>query len=340
MNRNWLLAAAGVGGYLAYQALRPRYDFRGKHVLITGGARGLGLVMARMLAAKGARLSVCSRTAEELKAAADDLEARGAGVFAAACDVTDPAGLRRFIRDAEGRLGPVDVLVNNAGMIGVGPREEQTEADYERSLKTHFWATYHACEAVVPHMVARGEGRILTIASFGGKFAVPHLLPYCAGKFAQVGYSTGLRAELLRHGVVVTTVSPGVVRTGSHLNAEFKGRHDEEYAWFAAGAGTPGFSVSAEHAARRAIDACALGEGDVVIGLPAKLAVLTNAVAPDLLLGVSSLVNRLVLPEPGGIGAERRKGHQSRGKLPDAVTALPDRAAARNNETAASPVRP
>jgi NAD(P)-dependent dehydrogenase (short-subunit alcohol dehydrogenase family) len=339
VNRSLLLAAAGVGGYLLYRALRPRYDFRGKHVVVTGGARGLGLVMARMLAGKGAKLSICSRTAEELRTAADDLRHRGAEVYAQVADVTDPVALRGFLLVAESRLGPVDVLVNNAGMIGVGPMEEQTRADYERSLDTHFWATYHACEAVIPGMRARGGGRILTVSSFGGKFAVPHLLPYCAGKFAQVGYSTGLRAELARHGIVVTTACPGVIRTGSHLNAEFKGRHEEEYAWFAAGAGTPGFSLSAEGVAARILDACAVGEGEVVIGLPAKLAVLTNAVAPDLLAGVAALVNRSVLPDPGGVGTRRVKGHASRGKLPAAVTTLPDRAAARNNETAASPVR-
>ena len=339
MNQSLLLAAAGAGGYFLYRALRPRYDFRGKHVVVTGGARGLGLVMARMLARKGARLSICSRTAEELHTAATELEEIGARVHAELCDVTDPTALRQFLRTSEGRLGPVDVLVNNAGLIGVGPVEEQTEADYERSLKTHFWATYHACEAVVPGMKARGGGRILTVSSFGGKFAVPHLLPYCTGKFAQLGYSTGLRAELARHNIVVTTASPGVIRTGSHLNAEFKGRHDEEYAWFAAGAGTPGFSVSAEAAAARILDACATGEGEVVVGLPAKLAVLTNAVAPDLLSGVSALVNRLALPDPGGVGTQRVKGHDSRGTLPAVVTALADRAATRNNETAASPVR-
>jgi NAD(P)-dependent dehydrogenase (short-subunit alcohol dehydrogenase family) len=260
-------------------------------------------------------------------------------VFAEACDVTDAADLRLFLDAARGHNGPIDVLVNNAGMIGVGPRESQTEADYRRSLDTHFWATYHACEAVAPGMVARGGGRIVNVSSFGGKFPVPHLLPYCAGKFAQVGYSGGLRAELARHNVVVTTACPGVVRTGSHLNAEFKGRHEEEYAWFAAGAGTPGFSVSAEGAAARILDACATGEGEVVIGLPARLAVLASAVAPDLLGGVSALLNRLVLPEPGGVGTRRVKGHDSRGKLPAVVTTLPDRAAALNNETHASPVR-
>ena len=255
MNRNWLLAAVGVGAYLAYKSLRPRYDFRGRHVVVTGGARGLGLVMARMLAKKGVKLSICSRTREELDTAERELEGLGATVFAQVADVTDPTALRGFLFVAESRLGPVDVLVNNAGMIGVGPRESQTQEDFQRSLDTHFWATYHACEAVVPGMIARGGGRILNVASFGGKFPVPHLLPYSAGKFAQVGYSGGLRAELARHNVVVTTACPGVIRTGSHLNAEFKGRHDEEYAWFAVGAGTPGFSVSAEGAAARILDA-------------------------------------------------------------------------------------
>jgi short-subunit dehydrogenase len=230
-------------------------------------------------------------------------------------------------------LGPVDVLVNNAGIIAVGPFDHQRPADFEESLRVHLWAALHAVWEVLPDMRAKRAGRIVNIASFGGKVAVPHLIPYVAGKHALVGLSNGLRAELMADGVVVTTVCPGLMRTGSHLQAEFKGRAEDEYRWFAIGNGFPGFSMNGERAARHIVDACARGDAEAILTLPAKLAVVGQAVAPELTAGVLAFVNRHVLPAPGGVCDERVKGRDSRGKTPAAFTALSDRAAAANNET-------
>jgi NAD(P)-dependent dehydrogenase (short-subunit alcohol dehydrogenase family) len=340
MGRALQLGLLAAGGYVAYRMLRPRYRFEGKHVVITGGSRGLGLVLARQLIAAGARVSLCSRDPHELARALDDLESRGGRVQAVECDVTDPVRVREFFAVARQRHGPVDVLINNAGVIRVGPMEEMRAGDYEQSLRTYFWAALHTVNEAVPEMKARRAGRIVNIASIGGKIAIPHLLPYTAGKFALVGYSNGLRVELARHGIVVTTVCPGLMRTGSHLNAEFKGRHEEEYAWFATGAGMPFFSMSAECAARKILAACARGDAEVVLGLPAKLAVAGQALSPNLTSGILALVNRRVLPEEGGIGTAVAKGRESRGGLPPSFTALADRAAAENNELHAADVPP
>ncbi len=340
MNRTLLLAALGAGGYLAYRALMPRYDFRDKHVVVTGGSRGLGLVLARQLGAAGARLSVCSRDPNELARALDDLTARGVRATAVECDVTDRGRVREFFAHARRQNGPIDVLVNNAGVIRVGPAELMGEDDFEQSLKTHFWAAFNTCTEALPEMKARRAGRIVNVASVGGKVAVPHLLPYSTGKFALVGYSNGLRAEVAADGVVVTTVSPGLLRTGSHLNAEFKGRHDEEYVWFALGNGMPGLSMNAESAAGKILASCARGEGELVLGLPAKLAVAAQALAPNLTADALALVNRLLLPETGGDRSAVTRGRDSRGKLKPVFTHLSDRAAAANNELHAAAVPP
>lgn len=333
-----LLGAAGVGGYLAWQALRPRYDFRNRTVLITGGSRGLGLVLARQLAAAGARLGLMARDQDELDRAAYELRARGTPVSITAGDLKVRADIRRFVGESRAALGPVDMLINNAGVIGVGPLEEMTEEDFEVALRTHFWASLYTTLEVLPEMKARRQGRIVNITSIGGKIAVPHMLPYTASKFAAVGLSEGLRAELHQHGIVVTTVCPGLMRTGSHLNAEFKGRNDEEYAWFALGNALPGLSMSADRAARQILAACARGDAEVILTLPARLAVALNGVCPNLVNDLSALVNRHILPEPGGVGRQRVKGKDSRGLLPDVVTTLSDRAAAQNNELGRAPM--
>ena len=335
MNRTLTLAAVGAGAYWAYRALtNPGVEyFRDKNVLITGGSRGLGLLLARHLSDAGARLAVCARDADELGRAYEDLKARGGRVVAIECDVTDPARVRELVAVARQRLGSIDVLINNAGIIGVGPLEEMRLEDFEQAMRTHYWATLHACLEVIPEMKARRSGHIVNITSFGGKVAVPHMLPYVGSKFATVGLSEGLRAELAEHGVKVTTVVPGLMRTGSHVQAEFKGRHEEEYAWFAAGAGMPGLSISGDRAARQILRAAARGDAELVITLPAKLAVVAHAVCPNLMADLAGLVNRWVMPDAGGVGPRRVKGRDSRGKLPDVFTTLPDRAAAANNET-------
>lgn len=337
MNRWLTTAAAGAGAYWLYRTLTdPGIEyFRGKTVVVTGGSRGLGLVMARQLAEAGARLAICARDDAELGRAFDDLVARGGRVIAVECDVTKQDRVKEFIAVARQRLGPIDVLINNAGVIGVGPLETQRLADFELSLQTHLWAALYTSLEVIPQMKARGRGHIVNVASFGGKVSVPHLVPYSVGKFALVGLSDGLRAELGRFGVKVTTVCPGLMRTGSHLQAEFKGQHDREYAWFALGNAIPGLSTNAESAARNILRAAARGDAELVLTLPAKIAVAVRTLFPELTADVLGLINRYVLPESGGVGPQRVRGHASRGRLPEAVTILSDRAAAENNETPA-----
>ncbi len=177
-------------------------------------------------------------------------------------------------------------------------------------------------------------GRIVNISSIGGKVAVPHLLPYCAGKFALTGLSEGLRAELREDGILVTTVIPGLMRTGSPRNALFKGQHRAEYAWFTLGDSLPGLSMSAERAARQIIDAFRHGEAEVTLTLPAWLAARFHGLFPGLTADILSVVHRL-LPAPGGVGQQRVKGKDSSSwAAPSVATTLTERAAQRNNEVA------
>src|SRR5260370_40570175 len=110
-----------------------------------------------------------------------------------------------------------------------------------------------------------GGGRIVNISSIGGKIAVPDLEPSSASKFALTGFSDGIRAELVRDNIYVTTVAPGMMRTGSHMNARFKGRHDSEFAWFAVSAGAPLISMNAERAARKILAACRRGQPSLTL---------------------------------------------------------------------------
>jgi NAD(P)-dependent dehydrogenase (short-subunit alcohol dehydrogenase family) len=306
----------------------------GRVAVITGGSRGLGLVLARELVREGARVAICARDLAELARAGDQLESLGADVLALTCDVTRPEDVEEALAQVRERFGPVDILINNAGVIQVGPMEVMTPEDYDHALQVHFWGPLHTTLAVLPEMRRRKSGRIVNIASVGGKISVPHLLPYSASKFALVGFSEGLRSALARDRVYVTTVCPGLMRTGSPRNATFKGRHRGEFAWFSIGDSLPLFSMDATVAARRILEACRRGDAELVMPASTAAAIKLNALFPAAGAAVMSLAERL-LPGPGGIGTDARPGADSTSRWSPSVLTRPgDEAAARNNETA------
>ncbi|WP_164007458.1 SDR family NAD(P)-dependent oxidoreductase [Pyxidicoccus trucidator] len=325
------LVAAGVGAALGLRkALKPRFHFSSRTVLITGGSRGLGLVMARLLVKEGARVAICGRDEATLDRARDELEREGGEVLAIPCDVRDQVQVEAMVSAVHERWGAVDVLINNAGVIQVGPLESMTLEDFREAVDTHLWAPLYTTLAVLPEMKRRGVGRIVNISSVGGRVSIPHLVPYAASKFALVGLSDGIRAELRQDGILVTTVCPGLLRTGSPRNSWFKGNHEKEYAWFVVGDSLPFMSMSAEAAARKVIAACRRGDAEALVGLPAKLAAVGRTLAPDLTASITAFVNRAL---PQDSNPDRVRGSECETPLTRSwLTELTRRAAERNNE--------
>ncbi|MBW4429258.1 MAG: SDR family NAD(P)-dependent oxidoreductase [Nostoc desertorum CM1-VF14] len=308
------------------------YDLQGKTILLTGGSRGLGLVMARQLIDAGARIAICARDEAELERARTELEQRGKEVFALTCNVTDQAQVEQMVQQVKERFGRIDILINNAGTDIIGPLETLTMQDYDDLMKLHFWAPLYATYGVLPEMRQQKSGRIVNISSVGGKVAFPHMVGYCASKFALVGLSQGMRTELAKDGIIVTTVCPGFIRTGVVDHAVIKGQHRKEFAWFSISDSLPLISASAEKVARATIAGLRRGATEVIVPLPTWLSVKFYALFPGLSTNLFSLVNQL-LPEPGGIGKERAFGKDSHSAWsPSWLTYLSDRAARRNNE--------
>jgi NAD(P)-dependent dehydrogenase (short-subunit alcohol dehydrogenase family) len=327
------LLAAGllVGGVALARYLR-RFSLEGRVVLVSGGSRGLGFVLAREAGRQGARIVTCARDENELQTAAEQLRAEGIEVLTVPCDLRDPGDIRRMVRAAEERFGGIDVLVHNAGVIQVGPLAEMTLEDYREAMDIHYWAAVHLVQAVVPGMKARGEGRIALITSVGGRIAVPHLTPYTASKFALVGYSEALRAELAPHGILVTTVVPSLMRTGSPLHAFFKGQHRLEYSWFTLSDSMPLISIGVQRAARRILEAVEQGRADLVLNFPTSLAVRFHGVFPGTTQQLMALAVR-ALPGPGGVGQQRVPGAASETWLTRSfLTVLTRRAAEEANQ--------
>jgi len=330
-------AAGGllVAAALATEARRARHaiDLEGRAALITGGSRGLGLLIARELGHQGASVVLMARDQSELDRAEQKLRREGIDVSTVAGDVTRQQDARDAVDAVAGRHGRIDVLVNNAGIITVGPVEHATLADFEESMAVHFWGPLHTIRAAIPHMKRQGGGRIANISSVGGKLGVPHLVPYCAGKFALAGVSSALGPELARDNIAVTTVCPGLMRTGSPFNASFKGRHREEFAWFAIADSLPFLTTSGQRAAAQIVDAIRHGDAELVITWAAKLGVLAAALMPNTVALALQAANALLPAPASSSGDERRSGWQSMSDwAPSAWTRLTERAAFENNE--------
>lgn len=184
----------------------------------------------------------------------------------------------------------------------------------------------------MPSMRRQGGGRIVNISSIGGLVAVPHLVPYCTSKHALVGLSDGMRAELAKEKILVTTVCPGLMRTGSHVNALFKGQHEKEFTWFSLLDSLPISSISAERAAHQIIEACRIGKPRLVLSIQAKLIAAGAALFPDLAAEILKLMDQM-LPEPADAHGDRSQtGWESQSSLaPSILTRLSDQATIDNN---------
>lgn len=303
-------AIALAGGVLArWRQRRRRFSLRGRVALVTGGVRGLGFAIAEELLTAGSRVALCARSPEACAAASRKLALRGE-VFAYPCDLTQPDQIPPLLRAIADHWAPVDVLINNAGIMLVGPAEQMNEADFRAALDIHFWAPLRLIQTVIPHMRAQRAGRIVNISSIGGIVPVPHMLPYTASKFALTGLSQGLSSELATADIRVTTVCPWLTRTGSQEGAQFKGRYRQEFTWFAALGTAPIVPQSAAAAARRIVRALRRGEARVVLGWQGRLAAAAYGWAPSAMLGLLGLAARW-LPAPAPQNSALRAGAAS-----------------------------
>jgi short-subunit dehydrogenase len=306
-----LAAVLGVGAALL-AALPGAYSFRNRAVVITGGSRGLGLALSEEFLRAGARVALLARNSDELDQARALLQERVTGeIITLNCDVTKRAELARAFEQVQGVFGGIDILVNNAGAITIGPFETMERDDFASILELQVHAIVNSVQLLLPQFRQNG-GRVVNICSIGGKVPVPHMSSYCAAKFALAGLSATLHAELGAQGVTVTTVFPGLMRTGSVIQAVIKGDHEKEFAWFAAGDSMPVVSVSARTAARRILAGVRDGDAQVVFPFPMRMAELARAAFPELFALTLREMARFF---PAGQSTERRTGAESRNWL-------------------------
>ena len=206
-----LLTAGGLAAGLTVRQLWAKKrgaDLKGQIVLITGGAKGLGIALARRFAKEGCKLAICARNLEELHSVKRGLERNGAQVISVACDISDESQVKRMIAEVEAHYGRIDILVNNSGKI-------LARYDFNSAMDSIFWGAAFPSLAVIPAMVNRKSGKIVTITPEGGKVTDPETVPSTCAKYATTGFSEGLHTDLRAEGVQVTTVAPNSSSNGS-----------------------------------------------------------------------------------------------------------------------------
>jgi NAD(P)-dependent dehydrogenase (short-subunit alcohol dehydrogenase family) len=321
-----LMGGAGIS-FAARSWLRRqrRIELGGRVVVITGASSGLGLLLARKAARRGAMVVLVARDAEAIEQAARELIDEGAqATLAIPTDIADQAAVEAMIHRVIRQFGRIDVLINNAALMMVGPLESVTLDDLRNIHDVNFWGGVFCSFAALPHMRAAGGGRIGNVISIGGRIAVPHMLPYTVGKFAFSGFTRGLYPELVKDNIYVTGFYPAMIRTGGHTNALMKGDRDAEYAWFAAGDVNPITATSAHTAAERFLEAICNGDPEARVSLPARLGPIVDAIAPAWFAELNALIERS-MPRPTGadeLYGPAVPGGQLGGTLPQFLSRL------------------
>jgi NADP-dependent 3-hydroxy acid dehydrogenase YdfG len=185
-------------------------NLSGKVAAITGGARGIGLATAKAMSGRGMRVSIGDLDADLAQQAAEEL---GGGAIATELDVTDRESFEAFVDETERSLGPLDVLVNNAGIMPVGPFLEETDETAHRQIDINVHGVIYGMKIAIPRMIERGSGHVVNVASAAGKGGFPGIATYCAGKHAVVGVSEAVRGETRDTGVELSVIMPTFVNT-------------------------------------------------------------------------------------------------------------------------------
>lgn len=269
-------------------------NLKDKVVFITGGSKGLGFVLAKQLIEEGCKIALCARDFGELEKARTEIRNLGGEAYISVCDVADKNAVEQFTQKIIKHFGRIDILINDAGIIIVGAMESYSMKEYQDAMNIMYWGIVNTTLAVLPHMKSRKDGQIVNITSVGGKVSIPHLLPYSSAKFAAVGFSEGIAAELRKDNIYVTTIIPGLMRTGSYVNALFQKDNKKEFKLFSLMSTAPLITISAERAARKTIEAIKQKRVQKILGMPAKALIELNHFFPETTVKLFSVISRFL----------------------------------------------
>jgi len=182
--------------------------------IVTGAAQGIGLAIAKRLAMAHASVAMVDTNLNGVQKEAKNLVETGLIAVALGCDVSDPGSVQIMIDAVLDKYGHMDILVNNAGIVGrAAPIQEVTDNDWNRMLAIDLTGVFNCCRVVIPHMLERGSGRIINIASIAGKEGNPNMVPYSSAKAGVIGLTKALAKEVAQHNIFVNAIAPALIKT-------------------------------------------------------------------------------------------------------------------------------
>lgn len=312
-----------MAGALASLPSPAKKSYQGKTVGITGGSRGLGLALAKNFLLDGASVHLIARDSAELEKAREILQQFGPAenIHLVPCDITIRAELTNAVTKIYRTSACIDLWINDAGAILVGPFDSMTMEDFDAQMRLHLYANIQATQELLPIFRRQKQGQIVNICSLGGRVAIPHMLPYDTSKFALAGFSQGITAELAQDNISVTTVFPATLRTGSPLQALFKGDMQKEFAWFANADVMPGLSMDADEAAKAILEAAREQRTELILPALGRLRLLAEVLLPELMAVSMSALNQ-ILPQKNSL--EMKTGAELKTKDSYLFSALKD----------------
>lgn len=291
-----LALSSAATGLVLSNIYQPKESLFDKNIVITGGSRGLGFALAQEVVRQGANVILLARTKEELEKAQKILRQSNpySRVEVFSCDVTDKNQLHATVDAIIIKFKSIDIVINNAGEIIVGPFESMSEHDFRKQMDLHMFAVLNMTQMFYPHFKENKKGHVVNICSIGGRVAVPHMLPYDASKFALSGLSQGLAAELHKDNITVTTVYPTLMKTGSPIQAKFKGDSQQEFTWFATSDYMPGLSIPANKAAKKIVEGIKEKRTEIIFSTIGKARLYGSLFFPELMSWSMSFLNALM----------------------------------------------
>jgi len=298
MNKLYYLAPFLAGAsYEWFQRRKLETYFQKKTILISGGSTGLGFALAKRLLSYGANVSICGRDETKLSDLKNRLVLYSNQLHIFQCDVASRDKVKNWIDAAVARFGRIDMLVNNAGILTVGPVESQGESLYRENLDIMLWGHLNTCHEVLGHLKI-GKGQIVNIISVGGKISIPHMSSYSVAKSAAAAFSEGLGIELAKYGISVTTIFPWLLRTGSYVNGFFPKGDVKEFQAFSLGSALPMLALNVDAAVSEILIAVRKKKVEAYIGVMARVVTLARELLPGLSRRVLVEASRYLLSPP------------------------------------------
>ena len=256
--------------------------------LITGASQGIGKATALLFAKKNYNLVITARTKNRLESVAEEIRSLGAQALAITTDVSDRSAVEALINLGIERFGQIDVLINNAGVCMSAPMAKTTIEDWERIINVNLWGYIYTINTLLPHFLARKQGSIINVGSFGGKVPLPNMTAYCTSKYAITGLTETLRIELEPQGIQVSGIHPSVTNSDFMERAVFRDTNPEQMKQMLS---SP-LASQPEDVAKAIWDAVKHSQAEVVVG-SAKVPALLHRLFPGITQGMMQLANKM-----------------------------------------------